>query len=304
MGGSDPVQDIAGRQAGRVAWWQLRAVGVAPGSLHRWTKTGWLIPTRPRVYALGVVMSGELAACWDAILYAGPGAMLSHASAAHRRGLIRYPPGVVHVSTPRRVRSANRIHVHARRDLERMMHDGVPTTTPTQTMLDLAAGGGSPTLIRRALAQLDFQHELDLAALQDATGKGRLGTRPLRAAMERYHPDFGRLYDGVETEFYELLESVDFDPMPEVGVELEPGLIVDFFWRAHRAVVETDGSDNHDSPAQRLTDARRDLRCRQLGLEVIRYRRGQVRGEPALVVADLTAQLAKLRRLHGIDPAA
>jgi hypothetical protein len=297
------VQSTALGQGGRVARWQLLACGLPSSTADSWIAGGWLIPTRRGVYAIGALVRTELTDLWDAILYAGPGAMLSHGTAGHWRGLLRYPPrDGIHVSTPRRVASIKGVHVHARRHLARDTHNGLPVTDPTQTVLDIASVE-SARATRYALAQLDFDKALDLDALWDATGRGCLGTARLRAAIALHNPEYGRLHEGVEVNFFELLESVHFDPMPEVSVELEPGLTVDFYFRRHGVVVETDGADNHDSDEQQLEDARRDLRCRQRGLQVIRYRRAQLLHEPGVVLADLSGQLDAQALTRGIAAA-
>ena len=78
---------------------------------------------------------------WAAILYAGPGAMLSHGTAAHWRGLIDYPPPTIEVSTPRKTKSISGVKVYARREFQRDFHDRLPVTSIAQTVLDLAASG-------------------------------------------------------------------------------------------------------------------------------------------------------------------
>src|SRR5947209_16314046 len=109
------VGGLARRQRGRIAWYQLIAVGVDRRTIHRWVKHGYLHPKLPGVYAVGhdaPSVEGDLA---EALLYAGPGAMLSHGTAAWWWGLIDNAPSTIHLSTPRRCRSPRRIKVHPRR---------------------------------------------------------------------------------------------------------------------------------------------------------------------------------------------
>ena len=124
---------VAGRQFGRIASWQLARLGVSRRSISRWVKEGYLHRVVPGVYAVGHVapsVEGDLA---TAILYAGPGATFSHATAAWWFGLIDQRPQTIHVSTPRRHKSGRAIKVHDRRDLERVWHHNLPITTPAQT---------------------------------------------------------------------------------------------------------------------------------------------------------------------------
>ncbi len=63
--------------------------------------------------------------------------------------------------------SPRRFKVHGRRQLEREIVKGLPVTTITQTMLDLAASENLK-LVRRALAQLDFTGEFEPDDLREA----------------------------------------------------------------------------------------------------------------------------------------
>jgi predicted transcriptional regulator of viral defense system len=163
--------------------------------LANWSKSGYLKRVLPKVYAVGYTAPNRESDLWAAVLYAGPGAMLSHASAAHHRGLIIYAPSEIHVSTPRRkIRSVpGVIRVHMGRDLERDLRESIPTTTNVQTVLDLAADPKGSKLVRRALAVLDYRDELDLDALDASCGKGRAGWPrcPLEARPASQRPPQG-----------------------------------------------------------------------------------------------------------------
>ena len=92
-----------------------------------WVETGYLTRVLPRVYAVGHTAPSREADLWSAILYAGPGAMFSHATAAHWRGLIDYPPHVIEVTTPRKTRSIRRVQVHADVRRQRHFHNRLPS---------------------------------------------------------------------------------------------------------------------------------------------------------------------------------
>ncbi len=69
---------VAARQFGVISYAQLRACGASKGMIARATTRGWLHKVFPRVYAVGnpsLTVAGLHAA---ALLYAGPGAALSH----------------------------------------------------------------------------------------------------------------------------------------------------------------------------------------------------------------------------------
>src|SRR4051812_21377006 len=113
------VATLAGRQFGRISRAQLLGLGADSRTIHRWLEGGYLHRVLPRVYAVGHrarTTESDLAA---ALLYAGPGAMLSHATAAWWLGLADSRPHMIHLSTPRRCKSIPGIKVHQRRTLKR-----------------------------------------------------------------------------------------------------------------------------------------------------------------------------------------
>jgi predicted transcriptional regulator of viral defense system len=71
----------------------------------RWVSEGYPDPVLPDVFAVGHRAPSVEADLMAALLYAGPGAMLSHATAAWWLGLIEHRPTVIKVSTPRRCKS-------------------------------------------------------------------------------------------------------------------------------------------------------------------------------------------------------
>ncbi len=127
------VAAVSERAWGRVTWSQIVGLGVARGTISRWINDGYLHPRLPRVYAVGHVSLAIEAQFSEALLYAGPGAMLSHAIAAHWLGLLDEHPKTMHISTPHQRRSQPGIRVHPRRAVERDWHNGFPVTSLPQT---------------------------------------------------------------------------------------------------------------------------------------------------------------------------
>ncbi len=284
-----------------MAWWQLLYAGATVDQAKSAVRRGLLTPIIPKVYAWGAPVVHPFAHVWEAVLYAGPGAMLSHGSAAHHRGLINFPPGRVHVSTPRRIASRPGIAVHARRDLDRAIVDGIPVTTVPQTVLDLAAQHpDNDRIVRHALAQLDYRGLYDAAALSAASGRGVPGSRALRAAMALHDPNLARLNSPLEEDLYGLLRAWRIAPLPELNVEVLPGITVDAYFRDVRTALETDGHANHHTPAQRHRDHRRDLALRGAEIAVVRYDRALLHGHSAAVYDDLMATLSRQAALLGV----
>jgi hypothetical protein len=124
---------------GRISWAQLRHLGIPRGTIARWVKDGYLYEELPRVYSVGHRAGPIEAKLATALLCAGPGAMLSHATAAWWWDLTQRQPQVIEVSTPRQIASQPGVTVHGRRRLPRVVHNNLTVTTVPQTLLDYAA---------------------------------------------------------------------------------------------------------------------------------------------------------------------
>ena len=285
---------VAGRQWGRVRRDQLKQAGLSRSTISRWVSEGYLHLVLPGVYAVGHTAAGAEAELAAALLYAGPGAMLSHATAAWWWGPSEREPRVVEVSTPRRCdsppvrRSERRVRVHGRRRLDRVWLRSLPTTSVEQTLLDFSADA-SPGEVRRALAEADYRRLVDVVALEGMRGNGRTGSLRLRHALALHLPELARTRSELERRFLELCESAGL-PMPELNVTI-CGLMVDALWHEERVIVELDGEGAHGTPAQIARDRERDLRLRAAGFTVLRYTWRQITRTPGLVLADLRRAL-------------
>ncbi|MBV9417201.1 MAG: DUF559 domain-containing protein [Solirubrobacterales bacterium] len=277
-------------QAGLVGAAQLVALGIDTRVVSRWVGQSYLIPRLPRVYAVGHGAPSVEADLWAAVLYAGPGAMLSHATALWWHGLIENRPWPLQVTTPRRCRSLRGIRVYGRRSCERMPHKGVPTTSLEQAVLDFAAVAPHERL-RHILAVADHGKVLDIAELQVIAGNGRPGSPKLRKALERHEPKLAHTRSELERLFLPLCERIGI-PLPEVNVYIA-GVLVDAVWGEKKLVVELDGRDNHSSWAQIQEDRSKELRLRAAGFGVVRYGTRQLEDEAPQVEDDL-------RRAYGM----
>lgn len=286
------VGRFAAKQQGRITLEQLRQLGVSPSTVEGWLAQGYVERLLPCVYAVGHTAPSLDAALWAAVLYAGPGAMLSHRTAARWRSLIDYGPQVIEVSTPRRIRSLQGVKVFSRRQgLVREFHRGLPVTQIPVTMVDLAATTG-PRAVHRALGQLDFQKLLDVDALLSACAYGRRGSTALRTAIEEYDPRRKHANGRLEEDFYDLCKRRAL-PLPLLNTYMHQ-IKCDAYWPQQGLVVELDGEPGHSSPAQRRRDRRNDMMLRRHGLTVLRYDWDLVHRQATEVCDDV---LMTLRRL-------
>ncbi|HEY1593133.1 MAG TPA: hypothetical protein VGF81_15150 [Solirubrobacteraceae bacterium] len=275
---------VADKQWGRVKWEQILGLGIPPTTVSAWIDQGYLHPRLPRVYAVGHISISIEAQFAEALLYAGPGAMLSHATAAHCLGLLDEGPKTIHISTPHQRRSHPGITVHPRRTCDRITHSGFPTTTLPQTVIDFSAKAPLWS-IRRLLAQADYNDALDLNAIDAVCGKGRPGSTKLRTALQRHQPELAHTKSRLERIFLEICEDQDW-PLPLLNRYIA-GWQVDAHWQDRPIAIELDGHGNHHTPAQLKRDRRKEMDLRKAGWTPIRYSGEQLDGRHD-VIADIT----------------
>jgi very-short-patch-repair endonuclease len=163
---------------------------------------------------------------------------------------------------------------------------GIPTTTPTATLMDLAA-----TLKPRQLeAAVNEADKLDLvdpealrASLDDAFP--RPGTAALRRSLDR--ATYTRTDSDLERRFLRLARAAGL-PQPETQAEVN-GFRVDFYWPDLQLIVKTDGLRYHRTPVQQASDRHRDQVHTAAGLTVLRFTHGQIAFERGHVRAVLAA---------------
>jgi very-short-patch-repair endonuclease len=278
---------MAGRQFGRVRGDQL---GVGRTTIARWVASGYLHPELPRVYAVGHAANTAESDLAAAVLYAGHGAMLSHGTAAWWWGLLNRQPPLIHVSTPKRRKSRDRISVHERRHLDRVHRNGLPVTTVAQTLLDFAVDA-KRGLLRFALANADYHGLLNIEALDAVCGRGAPGSVRLRAALAIHRPELAQARSKFERRLIELCEAHRI-PLPKLNV-YRHGWLVDAVWDEQRVVVELDGYTSHRTKAQVESDHQRDLELRARGYTVLRYTWRQLIETPDAVALDIHHHLGR-----------
>ena len=128
-------------QRGMLARWQVPAVGLDRTTLKSRLQSGRWRPLYRGVYATFTGDPPRESALWAAVLRAGPGAVLSHETAAELDGLAREPSAVIHVTVPavKRVNPVPGLRVHRSLRLDEARHPArmPPRTRIEETVLDL-----------------------------------------------------------------------------------------------------------------------------------------------------------------------
>jgi hypothetical protein len=227
------------------------------------------------------------------VLAAGPGAVLSHASAAELHGIARYRAHLIAVLSPRK-RSLIGVRVHRYRSLDPRdvtTHKGIPVTTIHRLFVDLA-----DELTAQELANLmheaAFRGRFSELAIRDAMAraKGRQNLHVLDEALA-IHAAGGTGYRSKAEKAYHALMHEE-DPVVNTKVlDFE----VDFHWPDNKLVVEVDGP-GLQRPRAKRADAHRDRLLRAAGYTVLRFSDEEVLERPDAVRRRTVAALASSLR--------
>ncbi|MGH2916089.1 MAG: type IV toxin-antitoxin system AbiEi family antitoxin domain-containing protein [Solirubrobacteraceae bacterium] len=294
---------IAAVQRGRASRRQLLDAGIASATIDRWVKAGLLRREHPGVFAIGPEVSIPLDAETAALLWARPGALLSHHTAA-----LLWP-----LRMPRPQSADARIHVtviggspgrregivaHRSRLLRApdiRTHEGLRITSVARTLLDLAPLL-APRELARALDQALVGRLVNLPQIGevlDRAGRHR-GRYPLQGLLDS-HTTTTFTRSEAEELFLDLVRRATL-PQPLVNSRVH-GYEVDFLWPEQGVAVEIDGFAFHGTRDAFERDRRKDARLRAAGVLVIRITWRQLTDEPLAVVADLARALATASRL-------
>jgi very-short-patch-repair endonuclease len=282
------VWELARRQHGVVSRAQLLNMGFAPDAIKHRVAKGRLHRVGWGVYAVGRPELTQFGRWMAALLSIGPEAVLSHTSAAALWGIAKQRGNAIHVSVPSHLRRSSScgITVHRRKELSAMTHRGVPTTTPIDTLLDLATQTTDDAL-EQAINEADKLDLVDPEALRGAVdGERRPGAAAVRVVLDQYT----RTDSPLEREFLRIVRKAGL-PKPQTRERVN-GHRVDFFWPELNLVVETDGLRYHRTPSQQAKDRLRDQDHFVAGVRSLRFTRAQVRFEPRRVEAVLRAAAA------------
>jgi very-short-patch-repair endonuclease len=309
---------LARAQHGVVTRRQLLALDLTTSGVEHRLARGRLHLVARGVYAVGrptLTLNGRrmaaILACGGDVDQAGevqlrpwrcspPAVVLSHDSAAALLTIGNEPTSRFEVSTVLESRSRlPGIKVHRRSGLREGwcgFYEGIPVTSPVQTLIDLATRHGRPAM-ERSLNEADklgLVRTDDLRkALDDHPGEP--GVARLRLIIDRRTFRYTRTE--LERAFIPLARTAGL-PLPRTSVYVT-GHEVDFHFPDLGLVVETDGLTYHRTPAEQAKDRERDQDHTAAGLTPLRFTHGQIKFEPDHVVRILRATASRLAHPAG-----
>jgi len=234
-----------------------------------------------------------------AVLACGEGSVVSHGTAAALLGLWERPPSLIDIIAPiqagRKIPGIRRRHTPPPFPREAIIRDGIPCTSPSRTIVDVAGIVGEAAL-RRTIEQAAVNRMLDVFEIDTIlAGPRRRGSPLLRGILQdwrRYAPAT-RVRSVLEAKLLPLLTQHGI-PAPQCNVKLRverEQFEIDFLWRPQRLIVETDGGQYHDNPEARARDRRRDRLLIAAGYRVWRLRWDDLDRRPEATMTELTRRL-------------
>jgi hypothetical protein len=226
--------------------------------------------------------------------------LLSHRSAAWLWGLWKHGPLPLHVTGPVQRRSRAPIRLHRARGLEevdRVLRDGIPVTSLSRTLLDVAATEDFDR-VRRLLRRSEELQLFDLRAVESVLDRntGHRGTTPLRQAISIYRPSpFTR--SDLEDEFLARVGEAGL-PQPRMNF-VEAGYELDAYWPEHRFAVELDVYETHGTHEAFERDRERQEELLLVGIGMTRVTGHRLKREPQEVMRRVARLLQQRQPQRG-----
>jgi Protein of unknown function (DUF559) len=280
---------------------QLGAIGLAARAAQLRVEAGGLFRVYHSVYSLVppplLTQNGRFMA---AVLACGPGAALSHRSAAHARELRRTDRLPIEVTIPGRSgRKHPGIEIHRSRtltsaDIERVSN--IPCTTVARILFDLA-DVVNRRQHERAFDQAEAMGVLNMLEIEDQLARNahRAAAPKIRALIDEHYIGTTVTDSDFEELLIPLIRVADL-PMPATQAYIvlddgEPPMRRDFVWFEQKVNVETDGG-THLTRQQKELDAFNDERLVAAGWRVIRITWKRLKRDPAGVIRTFAALLS------------
>jgi hypothetical protein len=263
---------LAERQHGVVARGQLLRLRFSRRAVDHLIATGRLHSIHRGVYAVGHGRLTARGGAMAAVLACGPGAVLSHRSAAWLWNLLSDGRRVTDVTAPGTRRSHGSLRIHRARRLvpeDSGVIDGIPVTSLARTLLDVAESE-TPRLLRRAFEQAERLQIIDLRPIQGLLERtrGHRGAKPLTALIAEGERPIHETRSGIEEAFPEFCRDNDL-PEPAMNV-MVAGHCVDAYWSVYNVAAEIDTHRYHHTRADVERDIQRDLDLKLAEVELIR----------------------------------
>jgi hypothetical protein len=292
------------RQRGVIARWQAPAAGLGTAFIDGQLRRGRWRPLYFGVYAAFTGVPPRESLLWAGLLRAGPGAVLSHHTAAELDGLTDRPCDGIHVtlgherrvefSHGRRHKLAPRIILHRTSRLDAIRH---PARTPPRTKIE-------ETVLD--LAELSASFDDAFSWLSRGCGRRLVTPQQLRQALDarsrmRWRQEIlaalAIVADGVHSNLeYRYIRDVERPHrLPKAARQAKVlqgsrSHYLDNLYQPFGVGVDLDGRAYH-LVEDRWRDIRKDNLGATSGIVTLRFGWGDVTRRPCTVAADVAAAL-------------
>jgi hypothetical protein len=176
--------------------------------------------------------------------------------------------------------------------VDRTVREGIPVTSLSRTILDLAVDRSARD-IRRQIQRGDDFKVFDLREMRAllVRSNGHCGRAKVEAALDSYRPDVVFTRSGLERRFLEVVREAGL-PEPSMNIFVA-GYEIDAWWAAERFGVELDVYETHGSRLSFEEDRERDDELLLAGIESTRITGPRLDREPGAVIDSLRAHLAR-----------
>jgi predicted transcriptional regulator of viral defense system len=257
------LASLAEKQHGVVERRQLVAIGLGRGAIDARLRRGVLHQIHRGVYAVGHRLVGIDGRRVAAVLAAGHDAVLSHRSAARTWRLLAGTGGAIEVTRTRGWRAPASVVVHQLPllDDETVVISGIPVTSVSRTLLDLAAVL-SKRQLERAMNEAEVLRLTDRLSLPDLLERypRRRGTAVLRTLLRDDAASPGVTVKELEERFVAFVDRHGL-PQPRRNADIAAQgrfFRVDCLWPEQRVIVELDGRAVHGTREAFEKDRERD----------------------------------------------
>jgi len=275
---------------------QILGAGLAKDLIYTRVRSGHWQRIHPGVYAMFSGEPSREARLWAAVLYAGPGAVLSHHTAAELWKLADEASSLIHVTVPSERRVTRRlgitVHLSARASSARHPVRNPPQTRVEETVIDLwetartlddAVGWVTRALGRRLTTQDKLREALE----------ARARVRHRRQLSELLSPDAVGIHSVLEYRYVRDVER----PHGLTGAKRQVRVrrdgrteYRDQLYDKYGTAIELDGQLAHPGNT-RWNDIRRDNAAAAMGVTTLRYGWRDVTTSPCLVAAQIAEVL-------------
>ena len=210
--------------------------------------------------------------------------MLSHWSAAELWEFLPFRRAFIDVVSATRNRKRKGIICHegANLDPDRTKRHGIPVTSPSRTLLDIAPVA-TPKQLAEAIEAAERSRWLNPREMRKLIARNpkRPGIKALKAALAAYDPIMRRTRSALERNFIRECKRLNV-PKP-ISNEIVEGLEVDMFWPDAKVIVELDSWEFHKTKAAFERDRRRDAWLERRGYRVLRVTYDWLAADPGEV---------------------